>query len=182
MSISPLPRTKTARRERIAELISANIIHSQAELADLLEREGVVVAQATLSRDLDEIGAIKVRDADGFLAYGLPDGDGHGDLAAHRLDERIAEFLLSVERSGDLVIVRTPPGGAQLLASSFDRFAAVAEPTHIVGTVAGDDTILLVAREGEGETVRRTIRAIAEGRAESAALKVPNSNTRRVQR
>lgn len=171
MSVTPLPRTPAARRERVAELITALAVHSQAELAELLEAEGLAVAQATLSRDLDELGAIKVRDASGALVYALPAGDGHGDLAAHRLEERISEFLVAVDRSGDLVILRTPPGGAQLLASSFDRFAAVAAPTHIVGSVAGDDTILLVVREGLGERVMTSVRAIAEGRATSAALK-----------
>lgn len=176
MSISPLPRTKNARRERIAELISAQVIHSQSELAEILEREGLGVAQATLSRDLDELGAIKVRDSEGSLAYALPSGDGHGDIAAHRLEERIVEFVLSVDRSGDLVIVRTPPGGAQLLASSFDRLAAVAGSAAIVGTVAGDDTILLVVREGQGERVAQVIRQIAEGHASSTDLRMPQKS------
>ena len=171
MSVTPLPRTRAARRERIAELITAQVIRSQAQLADLLDAEGFAVAQPTLSRDLDEIGAIKVRDAEGALTYALPGGDGHGDLAAHRLEERIVEFLVSVDRSGDLVMLRTPPGGAQLLASSFDRFSTVAAPTRIVGTVAGDETILLVAREGEGAAVLSIVRDIAEGSATSAALK-----------
>jgi transcriptional regulator of arginine metabolism len=170
VSVSPLPRTKTARRERIAELIASRVIHSQAELADLLTREGITVTQGTLSRDLDEIGAIKVRDAEGFLAYALPSGDGHGDIAAHRLEERIAEFVLAVDRSGDLVIVRTPPGGAQLLASSLDRFATVSGASSFLGTVAGDDTILVIAREGLGEHVTRIIRGIAEGLNSSSDL------------
>lgn len=187
MSITPLPesavsksgapKTKSARRERIAELIGSQVIHSQAQLSALLEAEGFIVAQATLSRDLDDLGAIKIRDRGGALAYSLPDGDAHGDLAAHRLEERIAEFLLSVDRSGDLVMLRTPPGGAQLLAASFDRFAAVAAPTRIIGTVAGDDTILLVAREGQGAYVLATVREIAEGERTSQALRsVSNGN------
>lgn len=170
MSISPLPRTKTARQERIAELISSQVIHSQAELAASLKHEGLSVTQATLSRDLDELGAIKVRDEDGFLAYALPAGDGMGDQAGHRLSERIGEFVLSVEHSGDLVIVRTPPGGAQLLASSFDRFATMSGETMIVGTVAGDDTILIVTRPNSGQEVSANIRAIAEGAATSESL------------
>jgi transcriptional regulator of arginine metabolism len=171
MSISPLPKTKVARRERVAELISTHTIHSQADLATLLKREGLSVTQATLSRDLDELGAIKVRDDDGFLFYTLPAGDGHGDQAAHLLSQRIEEFVLSVDHSGDLVIVRTPPGGAQLLASSFDRFAAVSGVTQILGTVAGDDTILLIARQGAGASVSSSIRGIAEGATTSESLK-----------
>lgn len=170
MSVAPLPRTKTARRERIVELIASKVIHSQAELVALLEREGLSVTQATLSRDLDEIGAIKVRDAEGFLAYALPAGDGHGDIAAHRLEERMIEFVQAVDRSGDLVIVRTPPGGAQLLASSLDRFATVSGSAAFLGTVAGDDTILIVAREGQGEHVADIIRGIAEGQNASSEL------------
>lgn len=127
-----------------------------------MKKDGFDVTQATLSRDLDELGAIKVRDSEGFLIYALP-----GELRVvgdeHRVARLIEEFVLSVDRSGDLVIVRTPPGGAQLLASAFDQLISQSEQALLVGSVAGDDTILLVAREGKGDAMVKAIRAIAEG-------------------
>lgn len=160
--MSALPKTKSARRERLTELIRSQQIHSQSDLVRLMKKDGFDVTQATLSRDLDELGAIKVRDDEGFLVYALPTelrivGD------EHRVARLIEEFVLSVDRSGDLVIVRTPPGGAQLLASGFDQLASQSEQALMLGTVAGDDTILVVAREGKGSAMVTAIRAIAEG-------------------
>lgn len=128
-----------------------------------MTKEGFDVTQATLSRDLDELGAIKVRDDQGFLMYALPNelrivGD------EDRVARLIIDFVLSVDRSGDLVVVRTPPGGAQLLASGFDQLVGQSQNALVVGTIAGDDTILLVAREKKGAAMVDAIRAIAEGR------------------
>lgn len=161
--MTALPKTKSARRERVGELIRSQQIHSQADLLRLVKKAGFDVTQATLSRDLDELGAIKVRDSEGFLVYALPTelrvvGDDH------RVARLIEEFVLNVDRSGDLVIVRTPPGGAQLLASGLDQLVVQSDQAIIIGTVAGDDTILLVSREGQGQKVVAAIRSIAEGR------------------
>lgn len=159
--MTALPKTKSARRERLSELIRTQQIHSQADLVRLMKKDGFEVTQATLSRDLDELGAIKVRDREGFLIYALPELRVVGD--EHRVARLIEEFVLSVERSGDLVIVRTPPGGAQLLASGFDQLISQSEHALTIGTVAGDDTILVVAREGKGQVLVAAIRSIAEG-------------------
>lgn len=161
--MTALPKTKSARRERVGELIRSQQIHSQGDLLRLVKKAGFDVTQATLSRDLDELGAIKVRDSEGFLVYALPTelrvvGDDH------RVARLIEEFVLNVDRSGDLVIVRTPPGGAQLLASGLDQLVVQSDQALIIGTVAGDDTILLVSREGQGQKVVAAIRSIAEGR------------------
>jgi transcriptional regulator of arginine metabolism len=146
------PHTKAARQARIAELIAAGNVRSQAQLADLLAAEHVDVTQATLSRDLEEMGAVKVRrpgvgtvyavgeEAPGPILRALIGGD---DSRVSRL---AAELVLAAEASANLVVVRTPPGGAHLLASAIDR-AALAE---VLGTVAGDDTVLVVARDPKG--------------------------------
>lgn len=141
------PLTRTARHARIAELIGSRPVHSQTELADLLASEGVQVTQATLSRDLEELRAVKVRSGDGPAAYLIPE-DGTRALrpveeAPARLLRLLRELLTGADASGNLVVLRTPPGAAQFLASALDR----AGLSEIVGTIAGDDTILVVARE-----------------------------------
>ncbi|MFC3999704.1 arginine repressor [Nocardiopsis sediminis] len=152
------PMTKAARHARITEALTRNDVRSQGELARLLADSGVQVTQATLSRDLDELGAVKLRTADGSLVYVLP-GEGGERLQRARPDTldlehvsnarltRLAEDLLvSAEASANMVIVRTPPGAAQFLASAIDHTDFHA----ILGTIAGDDTILVISRDPQG--------------------------------
>ena len=153
-AVSPL--TKGARHQRIVELVTSHAVRSQTELAELLGEHGVRVTQATLSRDLVELDAVKVRTEDGALVYAVPGegGDrslvGARDSAAGR--ERLArlcgELLVSAEASANLVVLRTPPGAAQFLASAFDK----AELGEVLGTIAGDDTVLVIGRDPAGGT------------------------------
>jgi len=145
--------TRAARHARIALLLAERPIRSQGDLAAELEASGFSVTQATLSRDLDELGAVKLRTADGGLpAYVIPE-DG-APLAAraadddppHRLARLLGELLVSAEASGNIVVLRTPPGASNFLASALDRAAL----PQVLGTVAGDDTILVVSREPSG--------------------------------
>src|SRR5215510_12385568 len=142
------PLTKAARHARIVETIRGQSVRSQTELADLLAAEGIQVTQATLSRDLEELGAVKVRGTDGVPAvYYIPE-DGNpvlrqAEQAPARLIRLLRELLTGADHSGNLVVLRTPPGAAQFLASAFDRTGL----PEVVGTIAGDDTILVVARE-----------------------------------
>ena len=147
------PSTKAARHARIVEVLERRTVRSQAELAALLDAAGVHVTQGTLSRDLDELGAVKLRTPDGGLpVYVVPeDGSpltsrGDDDAPPHRLARLVGELLTSAEASANLVVLRTPPGAAQFLASALDR----AGLPQILGTIAGDDTILVVARDPEG--------------------------------
>ncbi|MET8252609.1 arginine repressor [Micromonospora sp. NPDC005197] len=144
------PLTRAARHARIVELIRDRPVRSQTELADLLAADGVGVTQATLSRDLEELGAVKVRGGDGPAVYLIPE-DGQRPLrdaeaAPARLVRLLRELLNGVDASGNIAVLRTPPGAAQYLASALDR----AGLPEIVGTIAGDDTILVVAREAVG--------------------------------
>ncbi|MFP5282989.1 MAG: arginine repressor [Actinomycetes bacterium] len=147
------PLTKTARHARIISLLEQHEVRSQGELADLLAAEGLAVTQGTLSRDLVEVGAVRVRGADGHLIYAVP-GDG-GDRTPHpgefatfagRLARLCAEVLVSAEASANLVVLRTPPGAAQYFASAIDRVGWAS----ILGTIAGDDTILLITSNPTG--------------------------------
>jgi transcriptional regulator of arginine metabolism len=202
------PVTKTARHARIAAILAREQVRSQEELADLLERYASVhVTQATLSRDLDELGVVRLRAADGALVYALPEepggpgshpggaigqteaeqhpggsrggtgrghaasgrkhsggtrrghaasgpehsggtGRGHAGESAHsaRLARYLGELLTSAEASANLAVLRTPAGAAQFLASVIDHAAL----PSILGTVAGDDTVLVIARDPAG--------------------------------
>ncbi|MBO4208366.1 arginine repressor [Micromonospora echinofusca] len=144
------PLTRTARHARIVELVRDHSVRSQTELADLLAADGVQVTQATLSRDLEELGAVKVRGGDGPAVYLIPE-DGKRPLrdaesAPARLVRLLRELLTGVDSSANITVLRTPPGAAQFLASALDR----AGLPEVVGTIAGDDTILVVAREAVG--------------------------------
>lgn len=149
-----LAASRTARHRRIVELLGTRRVRSQADLARLLVHDGVAVAQTTLSRDLDELGAVKIRDGAGDLVYAVPAeggdptprlapvaGEGNG-----RLSRLASELLVSAEASANLVVLRTPPGAAQFLASALDRSGF----PEVIGTIAGDDTVLVVARDPDG--------------------------------
>jgi transcriptional regulator of arginine metabolism len=148
------PLTKSARHQRIIDIVTAHPVRSQTELADLLGDHGVRVTQATLSRDLVELDAVKVRGADGALVYAVPAEGGDRSVSApresaagrDRLARLCAELLVSAEASANLVVLRTPPGAAQFLASAFDK----ADLGDILGTIAGDDTLLVIGRDPAG--------------------------------
>lgn len=146
------PLTKTARQAKIVGLLEQRRVRSQVELGEFLAADGVHVNQGTLSRDLVEMGALRVRDQEGHLVYAVP-GDGGdrsplGEFATFeaRLSRLCGEVLVSAVASANLVVLRTPPGAAQYFASAVDR---VAWP-DILGTIAGDDTILLITRDPDG--------------------------------
>jgi len=190
------PVTKTARHARIAAILAREQVRSQEELAELLERySSVHVTQATLSRDLDELGVVRLRATGGALVYALPEEPGgpgsrpggaiggtvaprpqdpaqpqnpptsvdpeilpdhHGaarqreNTAESARDARLARYLgelmTSAEASANLVVLRTPAGAAQFLASVIDH----AVLPSILGTVAGDDTVLIITRDPAG--------------------------------
>lgn len=141
------PHTKTARQARIVELLTRGRIRSQIELAERLAADGFPVSQGTLSKDLVDIGAIRVRGASGEPVYVVRDLEAADASRAQAKLIRVAgELLLSAEASANLVVVKTPPGAAQFLASAIDRVG----PEAVLGTIAGDDSILIVARDPQG--------------------------------
>jgi len=226
------PATKAARQARIAAILAMEQVHSQEQLAGLLDRyAGMHVAQATLSRDLDELGVVRLRAADGSLVYALPGdpggpgarpgagldypertrltpvpsaapgtefardaaepasrtpppdvpsaGDGGqparetggpaddppggagSPVVAARLGRYLNELLTSAEASANLVVLRTPAGAAQFLASVIDHAAWPA----VLGTVAGDDTVLVISRDpAGGDALAADFRRLAERR------------------
>jgi transcriptional regulator of arginine metabolism len=139
--------TRAGRQARIVAILSSRLVHSQSELAALLADDGIDVTQATLSRDLEELGAVKLRGADGGGGVYVVPEDGSPvrgvSGGTERVSRLLGELLVSTDASANLAVLRTPPGAAHYLASAIDR-AALPE---VVGTVAGDDTILVIARE-----------------------------------
>jgi transcriptional regulator of arginine metabolism len=174
------PATKNARHQQIVDLVGTHQVRSQAELADLLAEKGVHVTQGTLSRDLVELDAVRVRSPSGALVYAVPGEGGDrrpatpGETAAagHRLARLCAELLVSAEASANLVVLRTPPGAAQFFASAVDK----AELGDVLGTIAGDDTVLVIAREplGGDDVVRRFL-ALAEEHHPQSQPEAPES-------
>ncbi len=187
------PVTKAARQAQIADILTRARVRSQEELADRLAQRGVKVTQATLSRDLEELGAVRLRGAGGTLLYALPGDPGGpgsrpgglpgppaesppgppgpppGAWLGGRADEGASgtlarvgpELLLSAEASANLVVLRTPAGAAQFLASAIDH----AGWPSILGTVAGDDTVLVISREpAGGNEVAESLLRLAERR------------------
>jgi transcriptional regulator of arginine metabolism len=139
--------TRAGRQARIVAILSSKSVRSQGELVAMLAEEGIDVTQATLSRDLEELGAVKLRGADGGVGVYVVPEDGSPvrgvSGGTERVSRLLGELLVSTDASGNLAVLRTPPGAAHYLASAIDRAAL----PYVVGTVAGDDTILVVARE-----------------------------------
>ena len=138
--------SKNQRQHRIIQIIEQQTVTSQAQLVDVLAAAGVDATQATVSRDLDEIGAVKVRAAGGESVYAVPDLPKDRVAPEEHLRRVLGDWVVEVASSANLVVVRTPPGSAHVVASALDRAAL----DEIVGTVAGDDTIMVVAVEGVG--------------------------------
>lgn len=149
-----IPATKTARQQLMIDLLNRNAVRSQGDLVDLLNSHGVVATPSTVSRDLVELDAVRVRNQSGALVYAVPaEGGDRTPRAAEdsvasqsRLQRLSRELVVSAVASANLVVLRTPPGAAQFLASAIDH---VAQP-DLLGTIAGDDTVLLICRDPKG--------------------------------
>jgi len=134
---------KQARQQALMELVRTQPLGSQHEIRSRLSELGYEATQSTISRDLEELGLVRIRDADGHLRYGQPN-DTAALGAASRLRTLLSEFLISVASSGNLVVLKTTPGAANAVADVLDR----AGVDGLLGSIAGDDTILLIAAEG----------------------------------
>jgi transcriptional regulator of arginine metabolism len=135
--------TRARRLRNLADLIRAGALASQEEVTARLKAQGFAVTQATVSRDLEQLGAIKVKRG-GVLSYALPDQLGGADWSAGRLEKILTEWVVGIEPAGQLLVIKTPPGSAHLVASAIDA-AQIAE---IAGTVSGDDTMFVAVRDG----------------------------------
>lgn len=154
---------KTRRHQLLRQLVNERDLRSQAEVVAALSDAGVEVHEATVSRDLGEVGARKLRGTDGTLVYRLVADPGPSS-ARERLDDTLRRFVTHVTASGNLAVLRTPPACAHPVASAID----LAEIDHVIATVSGDDTVLVVAEEGV--TGRELAEHIAARAGLSAAI------------
>jgi transcriptional regulator of arginine metabolism len=136
---------KPQRQHRIARLLESNEVTSQTQVVELLAKEGVIATQATVSRDLEELGAVKVRMPGGATVYAVPQFEDR-PAPEEQLKRVFGEWVVEVAHSANLVVLRTPPGSAHVVGSAIDR----AGLPDVIGTVAGDDTVMVVASERVG--------------------------------
>lgn len=148
---------KAQRQHRISKLLADHAVTSQAMLVDLLAEDGITATQATVSRDLEDLGAIKVRVPGGATVYAIPELPAEQFAPEDHLRRVLGEWLVEVARSGDLVLLRTPVGSAHVVASALDRSGL----GHLIGTVAGDDTLLAMAVEGHGPDLEKELSELA---------------------
>jgi transcriptional regulator of arginine metabolism len=138
--------TKHQRQHRITKLLEMRAVGSQSHLVELLAGEGIEATQTTVSRDLEELGALKVRLPGGETAYALPELPSQQVAPEDHLRRVLGEWVVEADYSGNLVVLRTPPGSAHVVGSALDRSGF----PGVIGTVAGDDTVLVVASEASG--------------------------------
>jgi len=151
---------KPQRQHRVARILSSQAVTSQARVVELLAAEGVVATQATVSRDLEDLGALKVRTAQGESVYAIPDQTSGRTAPApeDHLRRVMGEWVVEIAHSANIVVLRTPPGSAHVVGSAIDR----AGLPSVLGTVAGDDTLLLVVSDRTGgEKVAKRLSALA---------------------
>jgi transcriptional regulator of arginine metabolism len=151
---------KPQRQHRIARLLAEQAVTSQAHLVELLTADGVRATQATVSRDLEDLGAIKVRVAGGDTVYAIPELPTEQRAPEDHLRRVFGDWVVEVAHSGNLVVLRTPPGSAHVVGSALDRSGL----PEVLGTVAGDDTLIVVVTEDVGGA------AVARRLAELAGL------------
>lgn len=149
---------KNQRQHRIGRILENNVVTSQAQLVELLADEGIVATQATVSRDLEELGAIKVRVSGRESVYAVPELPKDQAAPEEHLKRVMSDWVVEVSTSSVIVLLRTPPGCAHVVASALDR----SQMKEILGTVAGDDTVMVIANENlGGEAVADIMRQLA---------------------
>ena len=131
------------RQKAIADIVRDEAVASQEEVTARLKALGFDVGQATVSRDLEQMGAVKVKRG-GALRYALPEQMADSDWAGSRLEKIVSEWVVSVEAAGNLLVLRTPPGSAHLVGLAIDQ----ARMREIAGTISGDDTLFLALKDG----------------------------------
>jgi transcriptional regulator of arginine metabolism len=157
--------TKNQRQHRITGLLEEQAVSSQSQLVELLSAEGIEATQATVSRDLEDLGVVKVRLPGGETAYALPALPVQQIAPEDHLRRVLGEWVVAVGRSQNLVVLRTPPGSAHVVGSALDRSGL----EGVLGTVAGDDTVLVVADEERGGAALAAELSAAAGLAPVAA-------------
>ena len=152
--------SKTQRQYLLTKMLTNDLVTNQEQLVVLLAEAGIVATQATVSRDLGDLGAIKIRVAGGESVYAIPEQPADRLAPESHLPRVMGEWVADIGHSGNIAVLHTPPGSAHVVASAIDR----AGYEEILGTVAGDDTILVVAAgEFTGKCLARKFQALIDG-------------------
>ena len=138
--------TKRQRQHIIKQLLAHNLVSSQDQLIDLLKEERIEATQATVSRDLDELGSVNVRVSGGTMVYAIPELPSEHHVHEDHLKRVLGEWVVGIGVSKNIVMLKTPPGSAHVVASAIDRSGI----EGVIGTIAGDDTIIVIASEEAG--------------------------------
>ena len=150
--------SKTSRQHLIVRLLAEHAVASQQQLVDLLAASDVAATRATVSRDLDSLGAVKVRVPGGRTVYAIPEHPVDQIAPEEHLRRVMGDWVADIGSSGNLAVVRTPPGSAHVVASALDR----AGLEEVLGTVAGDDSLIVVATDGTpGSDLAERLRGLA---------------------
>ncbi len=172
--------SSNARRALVVNFVNQGLVHSQSDLVELLADEGIEVTQATASRDLDDVGAVRGKDASGVMRYQFLESSVEPLARMARVSDQL---LLSITASGNIVVIKTPPGGAQLLASALDRASENSDLSNAIGTIAGDDTVLVISRNASGgKLLAAQLRDYIATEFSSNARKMGKSKTREARR
>ena len=134
----------TSRRSMVIKLVDDGLIHSQSDLVKQLSKHGFAVTQATASRDLEELGAVRGKDNSGIFRYQFV------SAVENYRSKVLSDLVASIDYSGNLAVVKTPPGAAAFLAGSFDRASKAGKLHSAIGTIAGDDTVLVISKTSAG--------------------------------
>ena len=146
--------TKRQRQHIIKQLLAHNLVSSQDQLIDLLKEERIEATQATVSRDLDELGSVNVRVSGGTMVYAIPELPSEHHVHEDHLNRVLGEWVVGIGVSKNIVMLKTPPGSAHVVASALDR----AGLETVLGTVAGDDTVMVVASQScEGSVLAESL-------------------------
>lgn len=178
MTTPPRQMGKQQRQHRIAAILSDIVVTSQSQLVELLAAEDVPATQATVSRDLDELGAVKVRIAGGDTMYAIPELPSDHHVPEDHLRRVLSDWVVDVKHARNLVVLRTPPGCAHVVASALDRTGV----EGVLGTVAGDDTLIVVlAEDSDVQAIVAQICDLA-GLGNTNETRLPSDRDRRADR
>ena len=157
--------SSSARKSKVIELINSGQVHSQNDLVRLLNKSGIRVTQATASRDLEDLGAVRGKSLDGVIRYSFANeansGAGSNFVTA---SNGFANLITSISTSSNIAVLKTPPGAADLVAGRIDRAISGGKLKNVLGTVAGDDTILVISKSKNAQTIVKPLNDLFEAK------------------
>jgi transcriptional regulator of arginine metabolism len=152
-----------ARKSKVIELVNSGNVHSQTDLVKQLAKAGIKVTQATASRDLELLGAVRGKSADGVMRYAfVADSTNSVNANLSNAVNSLAKLIISISTSANIAVLKTPPGAADLVAGRIDRAISNGKLKNVLGTVAGDDTILVISKSKNAQSIVKPLNDLFE--------------------